>query len=75
MTVQELMDELRKHDPALEVVVSGYEGGTTSLTSVNDAWVDWKATHPSEWWYGRHSDAHATPETMANPRHVVYLPR
>lgn len=34
MTVQDIIDELKKHDPALEVVVSGRVSTASKITSV-----------------------------------------
>lgn len=53
MTVGELIEELKKHDPTLLVVVRGYEGGVNVINSLERYRVKLDA-NLGTWYYGRH---------------------
>ena len=54
MTVADLIKELEKLDPTLNVFVRGYEGGydDARIGDVRDVALDVY----SDWWYGKHED-------------------
>ena len=57
MTVQELIEELEKHDPEKMVVVAGYEGGHNEANSVSE--IRLKLNANTAWYYeeyGKHEE-------------------
>ena len=54
MTVQELIEELKKYPTEMRVVTSGYEGGYDDVTGTVKTVVEFNV-NPREW-YGRHDD-------------------
>jgi hypothetical protein len=52
MTVQELIDILKKHDPTQRVIISGYEGGFHDVEGVK--FLPIKLDDCSNWYYGPH---------------------
>ncbi|MBF0626132.1 MAG: hypothetical protein HQL82_15155 [Magnetococcales bacterium] len=52
MTVAELMELLKQHDPAMRVVVAGYEGGFNDLSYVEPMMLTLNVHE--EWFYGAH---------------------
>lgn len=52
MTVEQLIEELKKHGPNKIVVVAGYEGGHDEVDSVSEIRLILNAN--TEWWYGKH---------------------
>lgn len=52
MTVEELIAELQKHDPKLQVIRSGYEGGVDDIDCVSAAKIALNVN--TEWYYGKH---------------------
>lgn len=63
MKIRELINQLQKLDPELDVVLRGYEGGyydklsVTPITIVPDV--------HTEWYYGPHEDAdYFTPDEL-----------
>ena len=59
MNVQQLIEELQKHPPEMRVIVSGYEGGYSDLSSppANQTSIRLNVHAPDCWYYGRHDDA------------------
>lgn len=55
MTVAELIEELKKHDPSLTVTVDGYEGGYTSEISIVECELAKNVN--DAWYYGEHDDS------------------
>ena len=54
MKVKELIKELSKLDPNLNVYISGYEGGYKDITVVAKDRMVRDYHNPDEWWYGSH---------------------
>ena len=52
MTVQELIDQLSQLDPNQLVLVDGYEGGFTDISSITDEKI--VLNYYSDWWEGPH---------------------
>jgi len=52
MTVEELIAELQKHDPKLQVIISGYEGGVDDIGCVIPQKIALNVN--TEWYYGKH---------------------
>ena len=52
MTVQELIDTLKKHDPTQRVIVNGYEGGFHDIKDVE--FLPIKLDDWDSWYYGPH---------------------
>ena len=63
MTVGELIDALKRHDPDMPVVVDGYENGYDSLTadSIDVAAIVPDAAKADEPWLGDHQRPEALP--------------
>ena len=53
MTVAALILELQKHDPTLEVVLKGYEGGLQTANERPEV-VEILRNINTEWYYGEH---------------------
>ena len=70
MKVKELIEELKKLDPELMVVVDGYEGGVSELNTCGETTV--KLDVNSEWWYGKHEECDPSYDDAVT---VCYLPR
>jgi hypothetical protein len=55
ITVEQLIEQLKQHDPQLPVVLSGYEGGVycgpSNATTVT---IALNINDPDDWWYGPH---------------------
>jgi len=54
MKVKDLMELLDDHDPEMEVMVDGYEGGFSKLEEVVITTVK-EVTHRN-WWYGEYDE-------------------
>ena len=54
MKVKELIKELSKLDPDLNVYVSGYEGGYEDVEGVSKDRMVRDHHKEDEWWYGPH---------------------
>ena len=54
MKVKELIKELSKLDPDLNVYVSGYEGGYVDVEGVSKDRMVRDYHRTEEWWYGSH---------------------
>ena len=54
MKVKELIKELSKLDPNLNVYVSGYEGGYNDVTELSNDRMVRNYHKPEDWWYGPH---------------------
>ena len=52
MKIKDLISELQKHDPEMQVVRSGYEGGVEFVSRVLCYEVALDVNE--EWWYGTH---------------------
>jgi hypothetical protein len=52
MKIKDLIKELQKHDPEMQVIRSGYEGGVdfVSKTQCYEVALDVNG----DWWYGKH---------------------
>lgn len=74
MKVYQLIDELKKVDQNLDVVVSGYEGGTSPLKRENIElkYVDTEDGMP---YCGEYGDAEDSEVGMAKPLLVILLRR
>lgn len=57
MTVDELIQLLKKHPPGLRVVVNGYESGYDDLTPEQVASIRIVLNMGKHRWEGRHEDA------------------
>jgi hypothetical protein len=55
MNVQQLIEDLQKHPPAMRVIVSGYEGGYNDVHSIKPISICLDVN--PEWYYGSHDDA------------------
>ena len=53
MTVEELIIELQKLDPTLEVYLNGYEGGYDDLREIEPIHIC-RDFYTEEWYYGNH---------------------
>lgn len=63
MTVEELINELKKQDPKAMVIRSGYEGGVEEVTIVDEVII--KLNVNSEWYYGSHEIDSSNGDTKA----------
>jgi hypothetical protein len=52
MKIKDLIQELQKHDPEMQVVRSGYEGGVEFVSSLRSYEVALDVN--TDWWYGKH---------------------
>jgi hypothetical protein len=52
MLVEELIRELQKLDPKLQVITSGYEGGVDDIAGVSLTKIALNVN--TEWYYGKH---------------------
>ena len=52
MKIKDLIKELQKHDPEMQVVRNGYEGGVEFVSRVLCYEVALDVN--TEWWYGTH---------------------
>jgi hypothetical protein len=52
MKIKDLIKELQKHDPEMQVVRSGYEGGVEFVSSIRCCEVALDVN--TDWWYGTH---------------------
>jgi hypothetical protein len=52
MKIKDLIKELQKHDPEMQVVRSGYEGGVEFVSRVLSYEVALDVN--TDWWYGTH---------------------
>jgi hypothetical protein len=52
MKIKDLIKELQQHDPEMQVVRAGYEGGVDFVSAVRcyEVALDVNA----DWWYGKH---------------------
>lgn len=55
MKIKELIEELQKYDPELEVFTPGYEGGYRVVEI--DGVYDFHWNYYEEWYYGPHEKA------------------
>lgn len=53
MKIKELIEQLEKLDPELEVFIRGYEGGVDELNKISDV-KDIVLNVNNEWYYGKH---------------------
>lgn len=72
MNVRELIEELKKLNPNLMVVVDGYEGGVSELKTVGETTIRLNANDETDWWYGRHEECDPNHDDAVT---VCYLPR
>lgn len=52
MKIKDLIKELQKHDPEMQVVRSGYEGGVEFVSKLQSYEVALDVN--LDWWYGKH---------------------
>lgn len=52
MKIRDLIKELQKHDPEMQVVRSGYEGGAEFVSRLQACEVALDVN--LDWWYGKH---------------------
>jgi hypothetical protein len=52
MKIKDLIAELQKHDPEMQVIRNGYEGGVEFVSTVRCYEVALYVN--TEWWYGTH---------------------
>jgi hypothetical protein len=52
MNVEQLIEELKKHDPKKMVVVAGYEGGHNEIDMVSEIRLNLDVN--TRWYYGKH---------------------
>jgi hypothetical protein len=52
MKIKDLIKELEQHDPEMQVVRAGYEGGVEFVSSVKCFEVALDVN--LDWWYGKH---------------------
>jgi hypothetical protein len=52
MKIKDLIKELQQHDPEMQVVRAGYEGGVDFVSAIRcyEVALDVNA----DWWYGKH---------------------
>lgn len=65
MTVQELIEELKKYPPEMRIVTPGYEGGCDDVIGTGKTTVRFDI-NPEEW-YGRHDDINDPGAGEKNP--------
>jgi hypothetical protein len=56
MKIKDLIKELQKHDPEMQVIRNGYEGGVDFVAHV--ACYEVALDVNEEWWYGKHEIVH-----------------
>jgi hypothetical protein len=55
ITVEQLIEQLKQHDPQLPVILSGYEGGVyCGPNEINTVTIALNVHDPDDWWYGPH---------------------
>mgnify|MGYP003335639725 CR=1 FL=1 len=54
MKVKELINELEKRDPNLNVYISGYEGGYNDVEGLSVERMVRNYHNEETWWYGSH---------------------
>ena len=52
MKIKDLIKELQKHDPEMQVIRSGYEGGVDFVSKIQCYEVALDVN--GDWWYGKH---------------------
>lgn len=52
MKIKDLIKELQKHDPEMQVVRAGYEGGVDFVSNIRSYEVALDVN--ADWWYGKH---------------------
>jgi hypothetical protein len=72
MTVEELIIELQKLDPTLEVYLNGYEGGYDDLREIEPIHIC-RDFYIKEWYYGNHEkhDMVSTPSSYTQSRGIL----
>jgi len=58
MKIKELIEALSKHDPEMEVMQHGYEGGFGNVSGVME--VEMALNVYNEWYYGHHESIDAS---------------
>ena len=59
ITVEQLIEQLKQHDPQLPVILSGYEGGVYyGPNDINTVTIALNVHDPEDWWYGPHDIVH-----------------
>ncbi len=58
MTISELIEQLQKLDPSLEVYINGYEGGYDDVEKIEHIEVC-RNFYEDDWYYGNHEDFNA----------------
>jgi hypothetical protein len=56
MKIKDLIAELQKHDPEMQVIRNGYEGGVEFVSHLHCYEVALDVN--TEWWYGKHEIVH-----------------
>ena len=74
LKVRQLIEYLKTFDQELEVIVDGYEGGTSPLTKNHIATV-YVDTSAGEDWFGDYGDESDSPANMETPIQAILLRR
>ena len=71
MTVNELIEELKKHDGNLIVSTNGYEGGVSDKFEIRI--IDICPNVYSKWYMGEHEyyNSSVSPDCMKEPRVII----
>ena len=74
MQVRQLIEELTKFDPELDIIVDGYEGGSEPLdrNNIGLKYVDKDDGRP---YFGKYGDPEDSSDGMSKPLLVVILSR
>jgi hypothetical protein len=56
MKIKDLIKELQKHDPEMQVIRNGYEGGVEFVAHLHCYEIALDVNE--EWWYGKHEIVH-----------------
>ena len=70
MTVGELIAALQAYDPALVVVVDGYEGGYDD-PELGEETIKLNVSPPPPWYEGRHEGIYGTDKSDGTPVLVI----
>jgi hypothetical protein len=55
MNLEELIEQLKKYPPEMQVVVAGYEGGYNDISLIKTCAIS--INKNKDWYYGQHDDA------------------
>ncbi|KKL10020.1 hypothetical protein LCGC14_2560010 [marine sediment metagenome] len=74
LKIYQLIDELKKYDQDLDVVVDGYEGGTNPI-SIENIGLRYVDTSEKLAYFGEYGDAYDNSEGMKSPLLVAIIGR